>query len=115
MGYESKLFIVECHRHNNWVYGGIVATFDLCKVPWDHRQIFKVPIDFDLYFEGNIVTRLDHYEELCCMAKPKEVISALKKLAKESDYRRYKPCIALLKSFDEEHWGDSIRVVHFGH
>lgn len=115
MGYETKLIIVDRHPHEGWTYGDVIAEFNLCKLPWsfNHNDIFVEPIDFDLP-DGHILTREDRYGEHCGMARINDVINAIEKLAKDDDYRRYKPCLALLRGFDRTQWHD-LRVVHWGY
>jgi len=117
MGYESKLIVVERSEHKdiNWIYGEVIAEFKLSCLPWDfdHRKVFTEPIDFDLW-DGDEKTREDKYGEHCGMAHVSEVVKALEQLAENEDYRRYAPCIALLKGFDESQWKD-LRVVHWGY
>lgn len=116
MGYETKLIVVNRYVFGDYIWAEIIATFDLCKLPWsfNHHDVFKEPIDFDLYLDEGTVIREDSYGDLCCMANIDDVIDAINKLAEKENYRRYKPCLELLRGFDQSQWGD-LRVVHWGH
>lgn len=114
MGYESKLIIVDRHVWDSgYAFAEMIAEFRMCCLPWNHREIFKTPIDFDLYV-GCEAVRKDCYGEHCKMAKPEVVVDALEKMAREEDYRRYNPIIQMLKGFDSNQWED-LEVVHYGY
>ena len=91
MGYESKLYVVDKHhwKWSNESWGEVVASFDLCKVY--NLDFKKYPLT-DCYIyadDGNTEIREDYY-------------------------RRYQPCLSLLKGFNPNDWEDLV-VLHYGH
>lgn len=116
MGYESKVYIVERSEHEDWIYGEVVATYDLCKVMYDGwRELFKTPIDFDIFADdGETAIKEDMYGDSLKYAPLDDVKEYIGVLMKKSDYRRLAPFYGLLNGFDESKWRQLV-VVHFGH
>ena len=116
MGYESKVYIVERSEHETYVYGEVVATYDLCKVMYDGwRELFKTPIDFDIFADdGETAIKEDMYGDSLKYAPLDDVKEYIGGLMKKSDYRRLAPFYGLLNGFDESKWRQLV-VVHFGH
>ena len=136
MGYESKCVIVERKEHefpngSKWVYGGEIARFDLSKMGYEtvggatFRDIFKTPIDFDIYVnmdDGNEHSqeywRTDMYGDYCKWVTVDEVLAWLD----ASDvvkmcYRRatlFRDFLFVLK-LNHEHDFNQICVVHYGY
>lgn len=135
MGYESRLHIVErtetIRKEYCDVNGLEIARFDLCKMDnSEFWNLFHTPIDFELYGDmgedDNIILTKDCYGKHCCYAETSEVIEWLEKEVQNSDYRRLKPLLALLKGFDFNEWNLSnsndkgstdirLVIVHYGY
>lgn len=117
MGYESKIFVVDVRRYGDWNFAERIATFDLCVLGYkdNFEGIFKNPIDYELYMEdGNTLFDKDRYGQHLHSAPISAVVEKLEEMAKNDNYRRFAPCIALLKGFDESQW-HCLEVVHYGH
>lgn len=127
MGYESKLYVVDkmdsyidvdidCRTVKRMCYGNVVAMFDLCKVPDIPAAIKSYP-DTDAYFyEGGQRIVDDEYGKPLKEIPIKDMIEIVKKAARNdrNEYRRWKPCLALLKGFSGEKWKGLV-VLHYGH
>lgn len=133
MGYESRLFIIKrnvCEIGDGvWVSGHKLAEIELCCMGHNKNykyfnEIFKNPIDFDLYEipdndgECEEDFRVDAYGKHCCWATIDDVVKYMEELIEEGEtYWRLKPTIATLKAWKSENTGageDPI-VVHWGH
>ena len=119
MGYESKLYVIEKGVHTDLdgrLFGMSVAMFDLCKVTNVARAVHDSGTDTNCYFfVGDKKIIEDEYGEPLKELSIPEMITILEKAAEEeSDYRRYAPCISLLKGFDLERWPNTV-VLHYGH
>lgn len=123
MGYESKLFIVDKSKYsspsieNGRHWCEIIATFDLCKVYSVSDIMRKYPeTDGYIYLPGYddpIIS--DLYDEIMKEIPIKDAIKIIEDAEKaEPNYRRFKPCISLLKSFNENEW-ENLVVLHYGH
>lgn len=127
MGYESRLYIVEKSDYYSKVdvgfkkvkkmcFGEVVAMIDLCKVPDIPAAIKSYP-DTDTYiYEGEERIIDDKYGEPLKEIPIKNMIEIVKKAAENDDskYRRWKPCLALLKGFSGKQW-QGLVVLHYGH
>ena len=127
MGYESRLYIVEKSDYYSKVdvgfkevkrmcFGEVVAMFELCKVPEIPSVIESYP-DTDTYiYEGEERIIDDKYGKPLKEIPIKDMIEIVKKAAENDDnkYRRWKPCLALLKGFNGKQWQDLV-VLHYGH
>lgn len=118
MGYESKLYVVDKHHHMKWrdkFWGEVIATFDLCKVY--NLDFGKFPAT-DCYIyadDGNTEIREDCYGDPLREIPIKDAIKMLEEVIKKVDYyRRYQPCLSLLKGFNPDDWEDLV-VLHYGH
>lgn len=123
MGYESKLFIVDKSKYsssnieNGRHWCEIIAMFDLCKVYSVSDKMRKYP-ETDGYFyayDSNTVITEDLYGDIMREIPIKDAIKIIEDAEKaEPNYRRFKPCISLLKSFNENEW-ENLVVLHYGH
>ena len=117
MGYESKLYVVDKHhwKWSNESWGEVVALFDLCKV---YNLDFKKypPTDCYIYADdGNTEIREDKYGDPLREIPIKDAIQMIEEaIEKENYYRRYQPCLSLLKGFNPNDWEDLV-VLHYGH
>jgi len=135
MGYESKIIVVDRHEHESknglsaWVYGGELARFDLSKMGHDRfdgvmfRDLFTIPIDFDLYVRESPddvpdnFYRVDCYDEYCKYTTDIDrVITWLEKFDKVEHYRRaslFRDFLRVLKEHKDEY--NEICLVHYGY
>ena len=118
MGYESKLYIVNKSEiyDDGMKYGQVIATFDLCNVVSVARMIAKYP-NTDTYIyadDGNTHITKDLYGEPLKEIPIADMIEILERESEADPYRRYRPCIQLLKGFDASEWKDLV-VLHYGH
>ena len=138
MGYESKIYIVNVRDHNRPAldkttnkpildennrpiiykgYGQIVAMMDMCKMGYDNgwRELFTEDIDYTIYAEnGDEDTDTDCYGDHIKSGDINSIIGWLENQIKKDNYRRLKPLLGLLKSFNLEEWKD-LQVVHYGY
>jgi len=119
MGYESRLYVVEKtdfsgYEHSDHKYAQVVAMFDLSKAGL-HSSMFR-PTDCYIYADdGNTEIVVDCYGDPLKELSIPEVIRLLEERQSECpDYRRWRPCISLLKSFDVSQWHDLV-VLHYGY
>jgi len=116
MGYESKLYVVDKH---NWKgcdgkWGEVIASFDLCCVPINFAQY---PATDCYIIADDGITRIteDKYGSSLREIPVKDMIDMIEKEIKaDKDYRRYQPCLNLLKGFDLNRW-ENLVVLHYGH
>lgn len=122
MGYESRLCVVEkgIIKHKiegkEYVWAEKVAIFNLCKV-YDVSDKMCKAKDTDCFIyadDGNTEIVKDDYGDTLKELTVKETIEILEEAAEKDDYRRYAPCIALLKGFDESQWRN-LAVLHYGY
>lgn len=138
MGYESKIFIVDVKSHNQFAidkitnkpildennspviykgYGQIIAMIDMCKMGYDNgwKELFTNEIDYYIYAEdGDHDTNTDCYGEHIKSGDINTIIAWLENRIKIDDYRRLKPLLHLLKSFNLDEWKD-LQVLHYGY
>lgn len=120
MGYESKLIVIDktdiFDDCLNMKFGIRIATFDLCKVPSVAQDVRDYP-DTNAYFyadDGDTQVTEDLYGEPLKEVPIPDMIQILEKAAVSDNYRRYAPCIQMLKGFDLSQWRNIV-VLHFGH
>jgi len=122
MGYESKLYVVEKSKYpypsdDGMIWGEVVAMFDLCKCHPVSDELRKYP-DTNAYIyadDGNTKILEDKCGEKLKEIPIKDTIKIIKKAMKNGNYyRRYKPCLKLLESFNLDEWSDLV-VLHYGH
>lgn len=120
MGYESKLIVVDktdiFNSELNMRFGERIATFDLGNVPSEARDVRDYP-DTDAYFyadDGDTQVTKDAYGQPLKEIPVPDMIQILERAAVSENYRRYAPCIQMLKGFDLSQW-KNIVVLHFGH
>ena len=116
MGYESKLYVVDKH---NWKgcdgrWGEVIASFDLCCVPinFAHYPATDCYIFSD---DGNTKITEDKYGSPLEEVPVKDMIDMIEtEIKNDKDYRRYQPCLNLLKGFDLNRW-ENLVVLNYGH
>ena len=114
MAHESRLFVVK-GNDSSW-YGEKVAMFDLCSVPSCYDKFRTYPATkLEVYLEnGDFRTTEDKYGEPIREIPLKDAIEIIENASAYDNYRRFGPCLALLKSFDEMQWGELV-VLHYGY
>lgn len=116
MGYESKLYVVDKHDWK-WCeekWGEVIASFDLCRVPinFAHYPATDCYIFSD---DGDTKITEDKYGSPLREIPINELINMIENAIKETDYyRRYQPCLSLLKGFNPKDW-ENLIVLHYGH
>lgn len=116
MGYESKLYVVDKHdwKGCDGKWGEVIASFDLCCVPinFAHYPVTDCYIFSD---DGNTKITEDKYGSPLKEVPVKDMIDMIEKeIEADKDYRRYQPCLNLLKGFDLSRW-ENLVVLHYGH
>lgn len=118
MGYESKLYVVDKHKFNDsYIWGEVIAMYDLCKVPDVSCKMRKYPAtDCFIYADdGNTEITEDRYGDTMKEIPVADAIRIIENaIERDPHYRRYNPCLQLLKGFDLDDWGNLV-VLHFGH
>lgn len=81
------------------------------------RELFNKPFNCTMYADdGNTPIKEDCYGDGLEYADFQSVIGWLEKETQESNYRRLKPLLSLLKGFDLSQWTDGeMQIVHFGY
>lgn len=122
MGYESRLYIVNKSTSydkingKEMVYGEIVAIFNLCKVPEVSDKMTKYPVTNTYIYadDGNTEIIEDKYGQPLTEIPIIDAIKILDYVSRTDRYRRYKPCLSLLESFDLSEWQNLV-VLHYGY
>ena len=115
MGYESRVFIVEEHDTTKW--SDVIAVVNMCKMGPGFKGIFTQPVSNDFYApnDGNARVKEDAYGEKIKAADVQTVINFLEQEVKRGeDYRRIKPLLSLLKSFEPAKCRN-LKVYHYGY
>lgn len=135
MGYESKIVIMDRHEYkkpngDKWIFALEISTFDLSKMGYEKanghtfHDIFKTPIDFDLYIQNEDANnvypaeywREDCYGEHCKYTTIENVIAWLEQSKTAKTYRRAKLLLNCLYSFrDIQNEFTQLCVVHYGY
>lgn len=124
MGYETRLYVVEktsvrdSDLDKQWAQ--VIATFDLGKVrKISDRTTEYPPTGCYIYADdGNTQILEDDVGDPLKEIPLNNMITILEGAIREDDYyRRYAPCLALLKGFNQSDWGqdEGPVVLHFGH
>lgn len=123
MGYESRIYVVNKTGSASEVNGKQmiwcekIAMFNLCKVPIVSGQMRKYgATDGYIYADdGNAKITEDEYGEPLKEIPIQDAIRILEYAQSTEDYyRRYNPCIQLLKSFNTADWQNLV-VLHYGY
>lgn len=99
-------------------YFSVIATIDLCKCGYD-SAISEIDFKnndeshFWYYYDGNEKTVNDCYGDKSKPVSIGEVVKALEKDVKNSDYRRFKWALDMLKSMESS--DPSLKVMFYGH
>ena len=116
MGYESKLYVVDKHDWK-WCdekWGEVIASFDLCCVSINFTQ-YPATDCYIIADDGNTKITEDRYGDPLKEVPIQDVVEMIEKVIETGDYyRRYKPCLDLLKGFNIKNW-ENLGVLHYGH
>lgn len=119
MGYESRLYVVNKHEKFSSEYrcwGEVIAMFNLCKAYGVSDKMRKYP-ETDCYIfadDGNTEIVEDKYDDVMKEIPIDDAIKIIEEVSMNDNYRRYAPCLALLKSFDKSQW-ENLVVLHYGY
>lgn len=117
MGYESKLYVVDKHdwKFVNEKWGEVIAMFDLCSVPRLNFSSYPATDCYIIADDGNTEIKEDRYGDSLKEVPIQDAIEMIEKvIEREEYYRRYKPCLDLLKGFNPNEW-ENLVVLHYGH
>ena len=117
MGYESKLYVVDKHdwKFANKKWGEVIAMFDLCSVPRLNFSSYPATDCYIIADDGNTEITEDRYGDPLKEVPIQDAINMIEKAIETEDYyRRYKPCLDMLKGFNPDNWGNLV-VLHYGH
>ena len=123
MAYESRIIVVS--KFNTKGYDEEVKDFyaceelariNLCRIDDEVLGRIKSYPASDCYIWDQGKPRAkDYYGDLMTEIPLKDAIKIFAYATSISDYRRYEPCLSLLKGFDTAGWEDSVVVLHFGY
>lgn len=116
MGYETRLYVVEKYTVYGTVYGSVIARFDLCKVSEISEKMRGYKDTDVVIYDGEKEIINDCYGEALKEIPLNDAISIIEEVATKDgfNYRRYAPCLGLLKGFEPDKW-DDIVVLHYGY
>lgn len=129
MGYESRIYVIDRKKSDDFVYGAEIARFDLSKIGYEvvagktFRDVFTAPIDFDIDNgadeSGDYVPddfRVDNYGEHCKYTDIQTVIDWLQSSETAKEYRRAALFLDFLRvlSARESEYRELV-LVHFGY
>lgn len=127
MGYESRLYIVE--KSNIWDkvdttngevkdmrWGEVIAMFDLSKVSELPEYIKNYPATDTFIYIGENREIDDCYGDPLKEIPIKDMADIIERIAEKDKwyYRRFKPCVQLLRGFEDHKWKNLV-VLHYGH
>lgn len=123
MGYESKLYVVHKSslepNEKGYTWAEMIASFNLCRVCNNlMTNIVDKGKKTDVYFyDGNKEIYEDKYGEPLTEFSINEMIEMIENAMQYTDYRRYYPCLAMLRSFydNQKQWGEGLIVLHYGY
>ncbi len=125
MAYESRIYVVQKSQissdENGMSYGIVVAMFDLSSMNrWGaFTELLENSPKTELYiYRGGKKTIFDSYGDRLREMSLEDVIDALETDQRREAYRRFRPCLAMLKAFVEDNnnlWGQDLVVLHFGY
>jgi hypothetical protein len=113
MGYESRFYIV----NKLGSYGEKIAVFNMCKVPKLYNVIKDYPkTDIFIYADdGDTHITEDCYGKPLIEIPVNDMIYHLRNVIEHDiHYRRYKPFLRMLLSFDTPEW-ENLVVLHYGY
>ena len=118
MGYESRIFVVnKAQLGDEKPWGEIIASMNLCCVDNEVlRGINEYPeTDCYIFADGEERTSEDKYGQTMREIPIPDLIGILEQAEANDHYRRYSPCIGLLKGFCLSDWDDGLVCLHYGY
>lgn len=124
MGYESRLYVVNKSDYGferdfdgkKLKYAEVIASFELCKV-YEVSDKMRMYSDTDCFiYDGDEELIEDKYGNTLKEIPIADAIAIIEEAAESEGYayRRYQPCLSLLKGFDTSEWRNLV-VLHYGH
>lgn len=116
MAYESRIYIVNVTGDYNSPYAQPIMEYDLCNMGSNSgfRNLFKEPIDFEIFVDDNTATDTDKYGDRIKEGDLQEVIAWLEAWPDAKTYRRIPPFLAALKAFNPGEW-ENLKILHYGY
>lgn len=127
MGYESRLYVIEKNTEvplgrsdspRPMYWGEVIAVFNLCVLDGYVSAMFRRNFpNTDAYIyadDGDTLITEDLYGDPLTEIPVPDAIRILEEAAARDDYRRYAPCIQMLKGFDPKKWHNLV-VLHYGY
>lgn len=122
MGYESRLYVVQkfdrsSFRDDGKCWADVIAVFNLSKVYSVSDIIRNKYPDTNCYLTEpgqDIEIVEDLYGSPLKEVPISDMINILENAIQKDDYRRFAPCLTLLKGFDVSQWGNIV-VLHYGY
>ena len=122
MGYETKMFLVECHeqmKENGAAYCSPIAEIELCKIGY-YGALAKLdacrpskPLAYIYSIDGNTRVTEDRYGKNLGFYDVEEVLTAMKTDNETENYRRFGVGIAVLEAAIGKF--ENLKVLFFGH
>lgn len=111
MSYESRLYIVDKLPTN---YAQKIAMFDLCCVPPCAHKFGEYPAtELNVYIDNeDVPTTEDKYGDPIREIPINDAIRIIEDAYMLDNYRRYAPCLALLKSLRDA-FSSELVVLHY--
>lgn len=122
MSYESRLYIVDKTKLTEVIngkemrWGEVISVFNLCNASAVGEKMRKYPeTDVFIYADdGNTIILEDSYGDALKEIPIHEAIKIIEEAASKDKYRRYVPCINMLKGFELSKWSNLV-VLHYGY
>lgn len=119
MSYEHRIYIIDKPSWNpdetGKKFAKVIASFNFCSYP-NFQNVFKRKTDCYIYADhGDERIFEDFYGEELTESALSDVIKFLENEVQRGEtYRRIKPLLGLLKSFDESQWKNLV-CLHYGY
>lgn len=120
MGYESRIYVCEksdyISEDEGRVWAECLCSFNLCCVSGNMLNRIDAFPETKLYFvdNGHEAIFKDKYGKTPKEIPLADMIDILEKEIEVDDYRRYSPCLGLLKGFEPAKWNDLV-CLHYGY
>lgn len=116
MSYESRIYIVDVRKVFENTYAETLGVIDCSSMKYEFSNLFKTPIDYEIFIDDNTKTDTDCYGEKIKSANIDEVIAWLEEEVKTDDYRRLIPLLYTLKGYKEtvNRW-TNLQILHYGY